>query len=442
MHGNHLTFYSRTFILITLVFSLSMALVSYAQVPPPTILAQNNTIDELKNKISDRSQRILDLEKEIAGYQKDLEDTSKQKSTLQATVRALELARAKLAKEVSLASNKIEVVSENITVLEGDIESRKSRIKKLMDATSNNIRELNQTQGSTLIELALSENTLSSFLDKAENIIQFQKDISRATDELRDEKKGLEVDKAQTEEQKKQLVGYKSELTDKQKVIEVTKAQQNSLLIQTKNKESNFQKTLKEKVALRSAFEQELLSFESALKFQLDPTLLPPTNISSLVWPLAKIRITQLFGHTEFSKTQRIYNGKGHNGIDLAASIGTPILAAADGVVLGSGNTDTVCPGASFGKWILIEHNNGLSTVSGHLSLVKAATGQIVRAGDVVAYSGNTGYVTGPHLHFGVYASQGIKIQTLKSKACKGTYTVPLASLNAYLDPMLYLPKP
>jgi murein DD-endopeptidase MepM/ murein hydrolase activator NlpD len=111
----------------------------------------------------------------------------------------------------------------------------------------------------------------------------------------------------------------------------------------------------------------------------------------------------------------------------------------ADGVVGGVGDTDLTCAGASFGKWIFIEYSNGLSSTYGHLSLIKVAKGQRVRRGEVVGYSGATGRVT--HLHVTVYAAGAAKVQTLPSKSCLGrTLTQPLAAINAYLDPMQYLP--
>ena len=115
------------------------------------------------------------------------------------------------------------------------------------------------------------------------------------------------------------------------------------------------------------------------------------------------------------------------------------ITASADGKVVGTGDTDTVCPGASYGKWILIEHGNGLSTLYGHLSLPKVSAGEAVLRGTVIGYSGNTGYSTGPHLHFTVYAADGVKIMEKKSQVCKGAYTMPVADLRAYLNPIDYL---
>ncbi|HEY4508236.1 MAG TPA: M23 family metallopeptidase, partial [Candidatus Paceibacterota bacterium] len=109
------------------------------------------------------------------------------------------------------------------------------------------------------------------------------------------------------------------------------------------------------------------------------------------------------------------------------------------GTVKGAGNTDTVCPGASYGKWVLIEHANGLSTLYAHLSLIKVSEGQEVATGETVGYSGETGYATGPHLHFTVYATQGVRIMNRKSAVCGGTYRMPIADLKAYLNPLKYL---
>ena len=128
-----------------------------------------------------------------------------------------------------------------------------------------------------------------------------------------------------------------------------------------------------------------------------------------------------------------------HNGVDFRASLGTRVKSASNGTVAGIGDTDIVCSGASYGKWILLKYDNGLSSLYGHLSVISVKSGQKVITGEVVGYSGNTGYSTGPHLHMSVYASQGVKISTLKSTVCNGNYIIPLADTKAYLDPLIYL---
>jgi len=89
--------------------------------------------------------------------------------------------------------------------------------------------------------------------------------------------------------------------------------------------------------------------------------------------------------------------GRMHQGIDIAAPIGTEILAPEAGVVLESG------PGGGYGNVIYLQHENGDVTVYGHMSQMFVEAGQIVEGGEVIAEVGNEGYSTGPHLHFEVH---------------------------------------
>ena len=199
---------------------------------------------------------------------------------------------------------------------------------------------------------------------------------------------------------------------------------------------------LADKKIMSEALANELALFESELKFSIDPTSVPSGQAGILSWPVDKVRITQRFGMTSFARTGA-YNGSGHNGTDFGVTIGTNVRAALSGIVRGTGDTDIVCPRASFGKWVLIEHNNGLSTVYAHLSLIKVSEGDIVVTGDIIGFSGNTGYSTGPHLHLSAYATDGVQITNFKSKVpgC-GTYRMPmLTKKGAYLDPLMYLPS-
>lgn len=85
-----------------------------------------------------------------------------------------------------------------------------------------------------------------------------------------------------------------------------------------------------------------------------------------------------------------------HGGIDLANSIGTPIYAASDGVVIDAG------PTAGFGAWVKLRHADGTVTLYGHVNTWLVSVGQRVLAGDQIATIGNRGNSTGPHLHFEV----------------------------------------
>jgi murein DD-endopeptidase MepM/ murein hydrolase activator NlpD len=96
-----------------------------------------------------------------------------------------------------------------------------------------------------------------------------------------------------------------------------------------------------------------------------------------------------------------------HAGIDLSADVGTPVHATADGRVMLTGSQ------ARLGKMVTIDHGYGIQTVYGHLSKFLVKNGDRVRRGDIIAYSGRSGTVTGPHLHYEVHV-RGQKLNPMK----------------------------
>lgn len=103
---------------------------------------------------------------------------------------------------------------------------------------------------------------------------------------------------------------------------------------------------------------------------------------------------------------------RGHNGLDYACPVGTPVVAAASGVVTRSElDTQTAANSKTgYGYHVRIQHENGWTSVYGHFSQLQVKTGQKILAGEVIGLSGNTGFSTGPHLHFEVRT--GVAIQS------------------------------
>jgi len=128
--------------------------------------------------------------------------------------------------------------------------------------------------------------------------------------------------------------------------------------------------------------------------------------------------------------------------MDFGISQGTPVRASLSGVVVETGNTDAIRGCYSYGKWVLVKHNNGLSTLYAHLSVISSNAGQSISSGDVIGFSGNTGYSTGPHLHYSVYLSDAVQVVRLgdikKITNCAAA-RIPVAPLEAYLNPLDYL---
>jgi murein DD-endopeptidase MepM/ murein hydrolase activator NlpD len=403
-------------------------------------LTHAQTADELQNKINSHSDIIKQLEAEINQYTQELKKTSAQAQNLQSAVKTLDLSSQKLEKDLDVTGQRIETTNLTINELALNINDKEAKIKRNKIVLADSLRKINETDSQTMVETLLLYPDIATFSREVESVNQFKVSVKTHLDDLLDLKKGLETDKLSTEDKKKRLMDLKIQLADQKVIVENTKGEKNKLLTQTKSKESEYKKLLDEKIAKKKAFEKELLDYESKLRLVIDPKSIPQGRSGVLAWPVADPLITQKFGHTEFSKTVSVYNGNGHNGIDLRAAIGTPVTSAEAGIVEGTGDTDTACPGASYGRWVLVKHNNGLSTLYAHFSVIKAVKGQQVARGELLGYSGMTGYATGPHVHFTVYASQGVEIISRPSKSCNGAiYVLPVADLRAYLDPEQYL---
>lgn len=126
--------------------------------------------------------------------------------------------------------------------------------------------------------------------------------------------------------------------------------------------------------------------------------LTPPAVFAFQVWPTTDRTITQRFG--ERPEYYKNYGFPGHEGVDVRAPLGTEIYAAAGGVV--EAVTDKRADGrdSAYGWYVRLRHERGYNTLYAHLAPnPPVKPGQIVTAGDVIGYSGNTGRSSGPHLH-------------------------------------------
>lgn len=426
---------------LSYIFSFLFVGVLFFQLFAPAI-SHATLVDDLQKQINDRNATIASLEKEIAQYEAQVTLTSKQAATLKNLISTLDTTKKKLDAQIAVTQNKIASTELTINKLGSEIKTQKNAIEQNNEALAETMRRMNQSDEQTLLDSILSDASVSVFLDDVQNLAQIQNSVNSHIHTLKDLKQDLQNKQTATQKNKNDLVDFKSDLSSQQKAVTYDTQVKSKLLSDTKSQEANYQKLLAQKKALRDAVQKELNDYESQLKIAIDPKSVAKAKAGVLAWPLGSIRITQYFGNTDFAQDHvALYNGMGHNGIDFAASIGTKIYAALSGTVLGTGDTDKVCPGASYGRWVLLKHDNGLSTLYAHFSVISVSAGQRVAAGDTLGLSGATGYATGPHLHFTVYASQGVEIISRPSKACNGTYTLPVATFAAYLNPLSYLPS-
>ena len=411
--------------------------VSFAISALPAVAA---TAEELQQKIADQQKLIQQLDVKIKEYSDLSDKTSAEAKSLNSVITGLKQNEKILQLDIDKTKAEISKTSLDIQSLDGQIGKSENQISRFQDSIEKNIKAVYQNESVSIAQNFLSQRSLSSVLNELDQLSRFDKDLTSAINDLDVAKKNLQAAQDVKVAKKQELVKFQTELGDKKKVIEYNKSEQTKALIETKSKQKTYQQILADQLAQKAAFEKELFSYESALKYTLDPKSIPQAGTAVFSWPVDNVIITQRFGATSASK--RLYVSGSHNGVDFGAKIGTPVKAVLSGTVLGTGDTDLTCSKASFGRWVFIKHDNGLSTIYGHLSVISARAGQRVATGDIIAYSGSTGYSTGPHLHISAYASDAVSIQNRASASCGGKiYTMPIAPIEGYLDPMVYFPS-
>ena len=415
---------------------------------------------DIQSKIEANKQQLESLEAEIAAFQKELDTIGAKKNTLQSTISSLTLSQKQLAAQIKVTQNKIASANLRIRQLSSSITDKEASIAANQDAIGEELRSVAESEQTSLVTKIISTDSLSEAWRRTDQAVQFNQALADDIRELRTVREALGADRDEVTKTKESLVSLHKELTLQKRSVDASKAAQQQLLAQTKNQETNYQQLIAQKRAAEKSFEQELADLQGQLNLVVHPNLLPKVGSGVLSWPFStafmfncsqrkKLNgnlfcISQYFGNTPFSTANpQVYNSGGHPGIDIASPIGTPIKAALSGVVLATGNTDLVRGCYSYGKWIMILHSNGINTLYAHLSTIDVSRGQVISTGQTIGLSGMTGYATGPHLHFGVYATEGTQIMTLRqfrgAKIGCADATMPVATLKAYLNPLSYL---
>ncbi len=436
---------------------VATAVLGATYVVPTGDVGAQETVEDLRKKI-DVSQKALEaIEAEIRQYEHELTQVGAEKKTLQGAIYELDLSRKKLQSEIQATESRINSTDLEIQELEREIYIKELEIDRNMDAIAQSFRTIDQIERQTFIEMLLGHESLAEVWDTLAAQATVQQSLRDDVQILAALKSEYVHAKDRSLDKRDELDSLKQDLSGEKNAVENVRSQKDSLLDETENEEAKYQRILADKRAAREAFEKAIADFESQIQFILDPSTIPAAGSGVLRWPFEPSLmascgqrasafgndycLTQYFGNTAFAQSGA-YNGKGHNGIDFGVPTGTKILAALGGTVAETGDTDRYAGCLSYGKWVLVRHGNGLATLYAHLSSINVSAGQSVSTGQVLGYSGNTGYSTGPHLHFTVYANKGVDVVPLgdvKAITSCGPARVPVAGFEAYLNPLDYL---
>ncbi len=417
------------------------------------------SLSELRAQIDQRTQEIKRLEEEAKKFRQEIAQKQEKGKTLKGEITRLDRTIGQVQRDLSLTQKKIGRAQLEIQHLNLEIDGKESSMKTLTHGLAALVKTLNEKEGHSLLETLVQYKTLSVFFQQIDYSEELNKKILSSLDTLRQLKRELEVKNAEAKEKKEEAEDLKQELGARKTTLNTEKGARSTLLTVTKNEEKKYQELLRDREAKIDALEAELREIERQFQVSIDISRLPGKGSGVLGWPLEEVAlrtcgslkndatncITQYFGYTAFARAGGYGGRQGHNGMDFRASVGTRVYGAESGEVAGTGDTDLGCRGASYGKWILLKHSNGLSTLYSHLSSISVSPGQSVRRGQLIGLSGQSGYATGPHLHFGAMISQATEIKIITSRICGRAMTLPVvgndpsSGINGYLNTLEYL---
>lgn len=369
-------------------------------------------------EINSKNAQIQQLEKQIQAIQNKKNQTSQQKSSKEAEVnnlkqqvknlnsdiKKLQVQLKEVGQKINETDNNIQQTTQNIQELEAKIIDNKTTIKNLIEGLYKTSLVRNE------IVAVAGADQLSQVFSQVEYSDAIQMKIQILLDDITEKKIALDATNQNLANQKATLASTQGTLEDTKESIESNKNNVqnkakaseiavNQLSASINNLDSQ-QKSLEEQ---RKATAVELANLEAALlrQFGGGGTV---CSARGYAWPVQGGRITQGFGMTPYARSGA-YGGAGHNGIDIGAPTGTPVYATASGNVVSVGFNNN-----SYGKWVVIKHNDGYFSLYGHLSQQRVSNGQSVSRGQQIGDIGATGFATGPHLHFTIYLPNSLRI--------------------------------
>ena len=247
------------------------------------------------------------------------------------------------------------------------------------------------------IAVVLEAGDFSDLLDQLEYLREIGSQDDRIAQEVENAKLHMQETRNATRKTRAQVAATTREVAERtaeQRAVRDRLAwSQRELATARRDKRSalsDVQEDKQEAIAHRADLQAQSAALASRIRSAQSSVVIPaPTGQASaagFVWPVHGI-LTSTFGWRW---------GRMHEGIDLAVSTGTPVVAAAAGTVIVAGWM------GGYGNLVVIDHGNGIATAYGHNTSVAVSYGQSVAQGQLISYSGSTGHSTGPHVHFEV----------------------------------------
>ena len=389
---------------------------------------------DLENRIAEKSRALEAVNRQLEQTQANLQTTKDERVTLQKRLQQLESNVSQLTlsiKSDEIAAQKLALEIESTNY---DIHDIEISVSDKQATVIHLIQELQKKDRTNLLALFLRNESLADSVFETQSLTDLRSQLATDITNLQNLRDELHQKISLVKTKKSSVELHQQNLASRKVIVLDQKAEQNQVLAQTKNKETLYEQQLTDLKKQQDTIADDIGQIEDQLRKNFDVGILPVKRPGVFFWPVKMAqeggngRITQHFGERSY-----LYRNKPHNGLDIGVPVGMPVFAADDGIVIIADNNDqSRWAKYQYGKYILIRHNNNLATLYAHLSRQLVGQGVSVKRGEVIGYSGATGYATGPHLHFGVYWGPSILLKRIPPAAGQ----VPV---GVVIDPEGYL---
>ena len=323
------------------------------------------------------------LNSELESIQGQIGNARAQKASAEEIIREIAVKLHTIQVELDAANAELDRIHSE----EDKVNAQIKQILERQDLLNKRIRAIYIHGQLNYLEVIMGSKNFSDFANRLELLKRVIRSDYNLIQDIRVRQEQIQAKMNELSLQKQELEKLAAEATKAQQAIEMKRAEQQAVMDSAKAQRDAAEQ-----------MEQDLIASSERIRQQIQARQgggMEPQVIGSgiLGYPCSG-PITSPFGyriHPIFGTT--IY----HSGIDIGVDEGTPVHAADSGVVIYSGSGLT-----GYGNVVIIDHGNGLSTLYAHNSALLVSEGESVSKGQVVAYSGMTGYATGPHVHFEV----------------------------------------
>lgn len=363
---------------------------------------------DTKAQIEQRNKELSDIQQKILENQQKLTETQQQKQTLSSELKKIDTTIKQADLGIAASQITVQKLDVEIDSLHDDIVSAEKDLAQKGNALAEVFKQMQISDQENLLVSFVRAKSLSEGLQSMQGLVDLNQTLMVKIQELQDSHQTLTTVLDSTAKKKSDKELEQENLKNRKLIAAELQQEKNQVLKDTKTREASYQESLKELEKRQAEIAAEIDALEAPLRDKIDYKDLPKTGSGVLAVPLAHPVVTQEQGYTKSAK--KLYKSGYHNGMDFGTAVGTPLFAAYDGTIISVANQDLYCRKGAYGKYIAIQHPIGLTTLYGHLSLQVVKEGTVVKKGQLIGYSGNTGYATGPHLHFGVYDSSTFHI--------------------------------